>query len=551
MCASVFAQQVVLTFTGRDADNHFLPLSRVVIGNQTRGWQETICYPDTTLSFGATGIEENASDGSFGLAQNNPNPFNGATDVNLTVTEPGAVTMEITDVNGKIVETHGRASLQPGTHQFRINVANAGVYFLTARQNGKTSSVKMVNNGNGAGNGIEYVGTVETHGRVSLPTKTGEKGHTDNPFSVGDEMVYIGYAIVNGTEYTSQTIHQNQLVSETFVLNFNVTYEEPTGLATVTTGAVSDITGYTATCTGTVVDDGGYSVIARGICWSASHNPVFNDSHVSGGDGLGSFSCQLTGLTPSTTYYARAYAVNTSGTAYGNEVEFTTATYGQPCPGTPTLTDVDGNTYNTVQIGNQCWMKENLRTTKYADNTVIALGNGASYDVAYRYVPNNDNGNVATYGYLYNWKAVMRNSSSSSSTPSNVQGICPTGWHVPSDAEWTQLTDYVSSQSAYCCSGNTSNIAKALASTTGWNSSSTTCAVGNTPSSNNATGFSALPAGYYSGSYNYFGFDAAFWSATEYSSDGAYFRYLGYNNAGVVRHSNDKTYGYSVRCVRD
>ena len=112
MCASVFAQQVVLTFTGRDADNHFLPLSRVVIDNQTRGWQETIYYPDTTLAFGTTGIEENSVNAVFGLSQNTPNPFSGTTDVNLTVTEPGAVTMEITDVNGKIVETHGRASLQ-------------------------------------------------------------------------------------------------------------------------------------------------------------------------------------------------------------------------------------------------------------------------------------------------------------------------------------------------------------------------------------------------------------------------------------------------------
>ena len=85
----------------------------------------------------------------------------------------------------------------------------------------------------------------------------------------------------------------------------------------------------------------------------------------------------------------------------------------------------------------------------------------------------------ATYGLLYNWKAVTRNSSSSSSNPSNVQGICPTGWHVPSDAEWTQLTNYVSSQSEYVCGNDEENIAKVLASTTGWNISTNTCAVGN------------------------------------------------------------------------
>ena len=196
---------------------------------------------------------------------------------------------------------------------------------------------------------------------------------------------------------------------------------------------------------------------------------------------------------------------------------------GQPCPGTPTLTDRDGNTYNTVLIGTQCWMKENLRTTKYANNTSIAQGNSPSTTSAY-YYPNNNAANMPTYGLLYNWKAVMQNSSSSSANPSGVQGVCPTGWHVPSDAEWTQLTDYVSSQSEYVCGSDNTSIAKALAGTTGWSSSTNTCAVGNTPSQNNSTGFGALPAGSYSNSYGNFGNNALFWSATEYSSSRAYNR---------------------------
>ena len=127
----------------------------------------------------------------------------------------------------------------------------------------------------------------------------------------------------------------------------------------------------------------------------------------------------------------------------------------QPCTGATTVTDFDGNIYNTVQIGQQCWMKENLRTIHYSNGTYIPLGSSTSTTTAYRYYPNNDQSNVSTYGYLYNWKAVMGDSSSSSRNPSGVLGICPIGWHVPSDSEWTRLTDYVSSQSQYVCGNYT------------------------------------------------------------------------------------------------
>ncbi len=215
------------------------------------------------------------------------------------------------------------------------------------------------------------------------------------------------------------------------------------------------------------------------------------------------------------------------------------------------VTDVDGNSYDAVQIGNQVWMAENLRTTRYANGESISLGTSTSTTTPYRYNPNDDADNVSTYGYLYNWSAVMHGASSSSSNPSGVQGICPTGWHVPSDAEWTQLTNYVSSQTQYQCNNSSENIAKALASTTGWNSSTETCAVGNNPSTNNATGFSALPAGFYYGYYDGFGDDALLWSATEVSDGDAYFRHLNYSYAGVIRLHSSKYDGFSVRCVRD
>ena len=315
-------------------------------------------------------------------------------------------------------------------------------------------------------------------------------------------------------------------------------------LPTVSTMGVTAITATTAVTGGNITDDGGSAVIARGVCWSTSHNPTTAGNHTSDGEGMGSFTSNLTGLTAGTTYFVRAYAINGNGTKYGDEVAFST-----PVPfvcGTNTVSDYEGHIYNTVQIGDQCWMKENMRATKYSDGTSITKASVTQESSSTRYYY--DPGQAANYGYLYNWPAAK----GPSSVSANNQGICPTGWHVPSDGEWTQLTQYVGSQSNYLCSNNSSYIAKALASTTGWNSSTSTCAVGNTPASNNATGFSAVPAGYhYGSSFDNSGSYAYFWSSTEYSSSDAYGRGLRYNSASVYSNLNYKSYGYSVRCLRD
>ena len=456
LCVSIMAQSVTLTFTGKDANNNRVQLDRVSITNLTKGWQETIYWPDTTLTMqNGTGIDDYANNDGFVLSQNNPNPFDGTTNVLLTVADAGMVVLEIADANGRIVGTH-RVRTQLGTHLFRVTLSAAGTYVMTARQNGKTSSIKMVNNGGGNGNDIKYTGIVETpYYDVStmVTPKSGTRGNTNNPFNFGDMMEYVGYATINGTEYESERISQMQGASQTFVLQFGLVYPEQDG---------------------------------------------------------------------------------------------------EPCPNMPTLTDIDGNVYNTVQIGLQCWMKENLRTSKYADNMPIPEGNTYSYTEPYRYAPDNNESNVPTYGYLYNWAAVMNGASSSNANPSGVQGICPTGWHVPSDAEWTQFTDYVSSKSQYQCNSSSINIGKALADTTGWRSNTTICAVGNMPSTNNATGFSALPAGYYYDSgYYVFGFCAYFWSATDDGIHYAWHRYLLHNLEGVCLGGQFTGYGYSVRCLRD
>ena len=553
MSITAFAQSVTLTFTAKDAANQHVQLHRVSITNLTKGWQETIYWPDTTLIMqNGTGINdvETFHETSLRLLQNNPNPFTGTTEVSLMVAEEDEVMLDIMDVNGKTVGTH-RMRLQAGFHQFRITLATAGTYVMTARQSGQTSSIKMVCNGGTDANKMEYTGVVMLNDYLPKSAKSNPRGATNNPFTFGDQMEYVGYATINCNEAESQHITQAQGASQTFTLQFSETQHQ---LPIVTTNTITSITTNSATCGGDVTSNGASSVTARGVCWSTSQNPTVSESYTTDGSGTGSFTSNITGLTTGTTYYVRAYATNSAGTSYGEQRSFTAVdTIGDPCPGASTVTDYDNNTYNTVQIGNQCWMKENLRTTHYSDGTSIPLGSSGSNTTAYCYYPDDSVSNVGTYGYLYNWPAVMGTSSSSSANPSGVQGICPTGWHVPSDAEWIQLSDYVGSQTQYQCSDNSGYIAKALASKSGWAINMTNlCAVGNEPSSNNSTGFSALPAGYYGDNVlSYFGAYATFWSATQIYGNFVYYRQISYSGAYLYRNGNDKSYGYSVRCLRD
>ena len=145
--------------------------------------------------------------------------------------------------------------------------------------------------------------------------------------------------------------------------------------------------------------------------------------------------------------------------------------------------------------------------------------------------PNNN-----TYGVLYNWPAAMNGAASSTTNPSGVQGVCPTGWHLPSDAEWTELTDYLTSYAG----GKLKETG-----TTHWNSPNT--------GATNETGFTALPGGYRidSGSFVSIGNYGLWWSATEFDTNNAWFRFMLYNNSDVYRSSNYKELGFSVRCLRD
>jgi uncharacterized protein (TIGR02145 family) len=211
-----------------------------------------------------------------------------------------------------------------------------------------------------------------------------------------------------------------------------------------------------------------------------------------------------------------------------------------------TVTDIDGNIYQTVTIGTQTWMVENLKTTKYNDGTSIPLVSDEDAWLAlstpgYCYY-NNDAANKTRYGALYNWYTV------------NTGKLAPTGWHVPTDAEWTTLENYLIAN-GYNYDGTTTEnkLAKSLAATIDWTTYAGTGTTGNDLKKNNTSGFAGLPGGCRDGDGTFYGIggNGYWWSSSQYSTSDAWIRSLFYTSINVHRDSYYKPDGFSVRCVRN
>ena len=190
----------------------------------------------------------------------------------------------------------------------------------------------------------------------------------------------------------------------------------------------------------------------------------------------------------------------------------------------------DGKVYTTVSIGSQCWMAENLNVGVRIDG----FQDQANNSIIEKYCYNDDNTNCNTYGALYQWNEAMQYL-----TTPGVQGICPTGWHLPSDAEWTALTDFLGGESIAGGKMKETGTAHWLYPNTG---------------ATNSSGFTALPGGNRdnNGYFVNLTTTASFWSSTEYSSTRAWHRHLYYDNEGVTRcYYNTKADGFSARCVHD
>jgi uncharacterized protein (TIGR02145 family) len=286
----------------------------------------------------------------------------------------------------------------------------------------------------------------------------------------------------------------------------------------------------TAVSGGNITADGGGSITVRGVCWATTTNPTTSNSFSSNGTGVGSFVSNLTGLEQGTTYYVRAYATNSAGTSYGNQFVFNTR-----------VADADLNTYNTVTIGTQMWMVENLRTTTFTGAGAIPniTGNpewAALTTPAYCWY-DNDPTNEPVYGAIYNWFAVQSGN------------LCPTGWHVPTDTEVNTMELFLGIPPAdinlYDWRGTAQGVGTEMKNTTGWLAGE---------NGTNTSGFAGLPGG-----YRYFA-DGTFqaethwsywWTATELDLTRAWNRQLDGTHTGVNKAAVEKQAGKYVRCIKN
>jgi len=303
----------------------------------------------------------------------------------------------------------------------------------------------------------------------------------------------------------------------------------PVLMATVTTAAVSTFTASGAVTGGEVTATGGGTVSARGVCYSTTANPdILTGTVTTDGTGTGAFVSTLSGLTDGTVYYVRAYATNSAGTAYGTQVQLLTM-----------VADVEGYLYKTVLINNKVWMAENLRSAKYNDNSDIPpVINGAAWAAlttdAFCWYGNDETTNKPLYGALYNWYAV------------NKGTLCPTGWHVPTDAEFKGLSMFLgmTQTQADGFSWQGTDQGTQLKSTAGWTTGNGT----------NTVGFTALPGGYryyFDGGFAGAGTIGYWWASDQVSPTNSYYRRLDGANAGIFREGAVKAAGKSVRCIKN
>jgi uncharacterized protein (TIGR02145 family) len=316
---------------------------------------------------------------------------------------------------------------------------------------------------------------------------------------------------VGGTRYYVRSFITNDLGT---VYSRQVSFTTSAVAPSVTTTAISTITGISAISGGIVTATGGASITAQGVCWSTTPTPTIAGNKMTNGAGS-PFTSNITGLSNETTYYVRAYATNSVGTSYGNEVSFTTGV----------------TSFGAIKIGTQIWMTNNLDVSTYRDGTPIpqvtdptAWANLTTGAWCY-YSNSSSNGTV--YGKLYNWYAV-----------NDSRGLAPSGWHVASDTEWTTLTTFL---------GGTSIAGGIIkeSGTTHWSSPNT--------DANNSIGFTGLPGGYRDSDGTFYNilYDGNYWSSTMDINTNAWTRFTNYANGSIFRYSKNMLLGFSVRCVKD
>lgn len=307
----------------------------------------------------------------------------------------------------------------------------------------------------------------------------------------------------------------------------------PVSVPTLSSNAATSVTMTSAVSGGNITSDNGGSVTERGVCWNTTGSPTTSNSRTTDGNGTGSFTSSIQGLTAGTVYFARAYATNTAGTAYGNEISFITVHE------KGTVTDIEGNVYITVKIGTQWWMAENLKTTKYTDGTDIPnITDDAQWvaltTAAYSWYNNSETTYKPLYGGLYNWYAL------------SAGNLCPTGWHVPTDTEFNTLELFLGVPSAEIDNWGWRGTDQGaqMKSTGGWI---------NSGDGTNSSEFTGLAGGYRygaSGTFNAIGVLTYWWTSTMDGTSAAWYRRLDGANSDIYKGSTSLKGGKYVRCIK-
>ncbi|MHC1733023.1 MAG: FISUMP domain-containing protein [Bacteroidales bacterium] len=382
-----------------------------------------------------------------------------------------------------------------------------------------------VSGGNIVGDGGEDITAKGVCWSTSVNPTIADTKTTDGTGSASFTSNLVGLS--EGTTYYVRAYATNE-VGTAYGDELTFTTDEVTG-AVLTTTEVSAVTSSSAVAGGNITDDGGGNIIARGVCWGIAPNPTVAGNKTTNGTGEGDFTSNLTNLSDGTVYYYRAYATNSSGTNYGQEYQFITP-----------VTDIDGNIYKTVKIGNQVWMEENLKTTKYNDDSAIPnVINNTEWSTlktgAYCWANNDEATYKPLYGALYNWYAV------------ETDKLCPTGWRVPTDNDFMvmEMALGMTQVQAEGTEWRGTDQGSKLKSITGW------LLEGN---GTNTSGFNALPAGYRfygDGTTKGLGLITYFWSANYLDDLLATYRRLDSEETEVYRNATHKEAGKSIRCVKN